>query len=123
MAFFVGWPIAGLLWPVDPIRHVRKQPLMGFQATGSEHCNQLLHGCAWRRPVELAIQPEPDLAVVHCRLEAQMHKTAGTSGSIDRLLQVQAASRIIGHEMLDIPDELASVARLDQRTVVSRWWR
>ena len=123
MAFFVSWPIAGLLWPVDPVRHVRKKPLMGFQATGSERCNQLLHGRAWRWPVELTIQPEPDLTIVYCGLEAQMHKTTGTSGSIDRLLQVQTAGRIVGHKMLDIPHELASVARLDQRTVVARWWR
>ena len=52
-----------------------------------------------------------------------MHKTAGTSGSVDRLLQVQTAGRIFGHEMLDIPDELTPVTRLDQGTVVACWWR
>src|SRR5262245_45974789 len=96
---------------------------MGFQAGRRQCCHELLHGRAWRWLIELAVEPEPDLTLVHCGFEAQVHIPTGAGGRIDCLRQMQSAGWIVRHELFDVPHKLASVTGVDQRAIVPRWRR
>ena len=113
-----------LFRPIHPVRDVGKPALPGLQASGCQGRGQLLYHGAWRGAVELAVEPEPDLAVVHGRCKMQMDIPASFRRGLDGARQVQPAGRVVGDEMLDIPDELSPVTRFDKRPVVPfRGWQ